>query len=58
MVFNYDDKCKFIFIICDGNIVGSGNNWLIFRIVFDLLGVDDKFEVEFLLFKSIGEGSK
>ncbi|OXC66400.1 hypothetical protein AYX13_04910 [Cryptococcus neoformans] len=55
---NYDDKRKLIFIICDGNIVGSGNNRPTPRIVLDLLGVDDKLEAEPLLFKSIGEGSK
>ncbi|KAL0253811.1 hypothetical protein I308_101188 [Cryptococcus tetragattii IND107] len=55
---NYDDKRKLIFIICDGNIVGSGNNRPTPRIVLDLLGVDEKLEAEPLLFKSIGEGSK
>lgn len=57
-VLNYDDKRKLIFIICDGNIIGSGNNRPTPRIVLDLLGVDPKLDPEPLLFKSIGEGSK
>ncbi|WWD22641.1 hypothetical protein CI109_107134 [Kwoniella shandongensis] len=54
----YDDKRKLIFIICDGNIIGSGNNRPTPRIVLDILGVDPKLDPEPLLFKSIGEGSK
>ncbi|WOO78655.1 Chitin synthase 6 [Vanrija pseudolonga] len=54
----YDDKRKLIFIICDGNIIGSGNNRPTPRIVLDILGVDPKVDPEPLLFKSIGEGSK
>ena len=55
---NYDDKRKLIFIICDGNIIGSGNDRTTPRIVLDILGVDPKLDPEPLLFKSIGEGSK
>ncbi|KAL0581503.1 hypothetical protein V5O48_000561 [Marasmius crinis-equi] len=55
---NYDDKRKLIFIICDGNITGSGNDRTTPRIVTDILGVDPKLDPEPLLFKSIGEGSK
>ena len=55
---NYDDKRKLIFIICDGNIIGSGNDRTTPRIVLDILGVDPKFDPEPLLFKSVGEGSK
>ncbi|KAI0317932.1 chitin synthase-domain-containing protein [Amylostereum chailletii] len=54
----YDDKRKLIFIICDGNIIGSGNDRTTPRIVLDILGVDPKLDPEPLLFKSIGEGSK
>ncbi|KAH6891643.1 chitin synthase 6 [Coprinopsis sp. MPI-PUGE-AT-0042] len=54
----YDDKRKLIFIICDGNIIGSGNDRTTPRIVLDILGVDPKVDPEPLLFKSIGEGSK
>jgi chitin synthase len=55
---NYDDKRKLIFIICDGNIIGSGNDRPTPRIVLDILGVDPKLDPEPLLFKSIGEGSR
>ena len=57
-VLNYDDKRKLIFIICDGNIIGSGNNRPTPRIVLDILGVDPKLDPEPLLFKSIGDGSR
>lgn len=57
-ILNYDDKRKLIFIICDGNIIGSGNNRPTPRIVLDILGVDPTLDPEPLLFKSIGEGSK
>ncbi|KIK31746.1 glycosyltransferase family 2 protein [Suillus luteus UH-Slu-Lm8-n1] len=30
---NYDDKRKLLFIICDGNIIGSGNDCTTPRIV-------------------------
>lgn len=55
---NYDDKRKLIFVICDGNIIGSGNDRTTPRIVLDILGVDPKLDPEPLLFKSVGEGSK
>ena len=55
---NYDDKRKLLFIICDGNIIGSGNDRTTPRIVLDILGVDPKLDPEPLLFKSIGEGSR
>ncbi|OSX59590.1 glycosyltransferase family 2 protein [Postia placenta MAD-698-R-SB12] len=55
---NYDDKRKLIFVICDGNIIGTGNDRTTPRIVLDILGVDPKLDPEPLLFKSIGEGSK
>jgi chitin synthase len=55
---NYDDKRKLLFLICDGNIIGSGNDRTTPRIVLDILGVDPKLDPEPLLFKSIGEGSR
>ncbi|KAF9477858.1 chitin synthase [Pholiota conissans] len=55
---NYDDKRKLIFIICDGNIIGSGNDRTTPRIVLDILGIDPSLDPEPLLFKSVGEGSK
>lgn len=55
---DYDDKRKLIFIICDGNIIGSGNDRTTPRIVLDILGVDPKLDPEPLMFKSVGEGSR
>ncbi|OLY85610.1 Chitin synthase 8 [Smittium mucronatum] len=55
---NYDDKHKLLFIICDGNIVGSGNTKPTPRIVLDILGVDSKQDPTALSFQSIGDGSK
>ncbi|KAF8877608.1 chitin synthase-domain-containing protein [Infundibulicybe gibba] len=49
---------KLIFIICDGNIIGSGNNRTTPRIVLDILGIDPKLDPEPLLLKSVGEASK
>ena len=55
---NYNDKRKLIFIISNGNIIGSGNNRTTPQIVLDILGVDPKFNLKPLLFKAVGEGSK
>ncbi|CAL1699920.1 unnamed protein product [Somion occarium] len=55
---NYDDKRKLLFLICDGNIIGTGNDRTTPRIVLDILGVDPKLDPEPLLFKSVGEGSR
>ncbi|KAJ2620318.1 hypothetical protein GGI25_004943, partial [Coemansia spiralis] len=41
---DYDDKHKLIFIVCDGNIVGSGNDRSTPRIVLDILGVDPEYD--------------
>lgn len=54
----YDDKRKLLFIICDGLIIGSGNEKPTSRIVLDILGVDPKLDPEPLLFKSVGAGSR
>ncbi|KZV80788.1 glycosyltransferase family 2 protein [Exidia glandulosa HHB12029] len=54
----YDDKRKLMFLICDGNIIGSGNDRPTPRIALDILGVDPSLDPEPLLFRSIGEGSK
>ncbi|KDN43897.1 glycosyltransferase family 2 protein [Tilletiaria anomala UBC 951] len=54
----YDDKRKLIFVICDGMIVGSGNELPTPRIVLDILGVDPRIDPEPLMFKSIADGSK
>ena len=54
----YDDKRKLILVICDGNIVGSGNDRPTPRIVLDILGVDPNQDAEALSFLSLGEGTK
>lgn len=55
---NYDDKRKLLFLICDGMIVGGGNDRPTPRIVLDVLGVDPYVDPEPLSFFSIGEGNK
>lgn len=57
-VLKYDDKRKLLFIICDGMIVGSGNDAPTPRLVLDILGVDPRVDPDPLPFKSIAEGSK
>lgn len=57
-VQEYDDKRKLLFIVCDGMIVGSGNEHATPRIVLDILGVDPDVDAEALPFKSVADGSK
>ncbi|KAK4705525.1 chitin synthase, partial [Phenoliferia sp. Uapishka_3] len=54
----YDDKRKLLMIICDGMIIGSGNDRPTPRIVLDILGVDQDVDPDPLMFKSISEGAK
>ncbi|KAF8688556.1 TRAFAC class myosin-kinesin ATPase superfamily Myosin family, partial [Rhizoctonia solani] len=54
----YDDKRKLLFVICDGMIVGSGNDRPTPRIALDLLGADPNVDPEPLSFLSLGEGAK
>ncbi|KAL9550349.1 hypothetical protein MBANPS3_004777 [Mucor bainieri] len=54
----YDDKRKLLFIICDGMIIGGGNDRPTPRIVLDILGVDPNIDPEPLSFFSVGEGQK
>ncbi|KAM0788255.1 hypothetical protein ACM66B_001406 [Microbotryomycetes sp. NB124-2] len=54
----YDDKRKLLFVICDGNIVGSGNDRPTPAIVLDILGADPSMDPEPLSFQSIGDGAK
>ena len=54
----YDDKRKLILVVCDGNIVGSGNDRPTPRIVLDILGADPNFDPEPLSFVSLGEGAR
>ncbi|KAK4553709.1 hypothetical protein LTR86_009207 [Recurvomyces mirabilis] len=54
----YDDKRKLLFIICDGMIIGQGNDRPTPRIVLDILGVPESVDPEPLSFESLGEGQK
>ena len=54
----YDNKRKLICVICDGMIVGGGNDRPTPKIVLDILGVDPKTDPVALPFKSIGQGSE
>ena len=54
----YDDKRKLLVVICDGMIVGSGNDRPTPRIVLDILGADPNLDPEPLSFMSLGEGAK
>ncbi len=54
----YDNKRKLILVICDGVIVGEGNDRPTPKIVLDILGVDPKIDPPALPFKSIGTGSQ
>ncbi|KZT19143.1 glycosyltransferase family 2 protein [Neolentinus lepideus HHB14362 ss-1] len=54
----YDDKRKLLVILCDGMIVGSGNDRPTPRIVLDILGADPDQDPEPLSFLSLGEGAK
>jgi chitin synthase len=54
----YDDKRKLLLVICDGNIVGAGNDRPTPRIVLDILGADPALDPEPLSFLSLGDGAK
>jgi chitin synthase len=54
----YDDKRKLLLVICDGMIVGAGNDRPTPRIVLDILGAPPDVDPEPLSFESLGEGSK
>ncbi|KAI9672400.1 MAG: hypothetical protein M1817_003422 [Caeruleum heppii] len=54
----YDDKRKLLVIICDGMIIGQGNDRPTPRIVLDILGVAETVDPEPLSFESLGEGMK
>lgn len=54
----YDDKRKLLFLIADGNIIGSGNDRPTWRIVLDILGVDPSIDPPKLSYLALGEGNK
>ncbi|KAI9733811.1 MAG: hypothetical protein M1818_007078 [Claussenomyces sp. TS43310] len=54
----YDDKRKLLVVVCDGMIIGQGNDRPTPRIVLDILGVAESVDPEPLSFESLGEGMK
>ena len=54
----YDNKRKLICVMCDGMIVGGGNDRPTPKIVLDILGVDPKIDPPALPFKAIGSGNE
>jgi chitin synthase len=52
----YDDKHKLLFIVCDGMIMGAGNDRPTPRIVLDILGVDSSVEPESFAYQALGDG--
>ncbi|MCJ1357819.1 MAG: hypothetical protein MMC33_007815 [Icmadophila ericetorum] len=54
----YDDKRKLLVVICDGMIIGQGNDKPTPRIVLDILGVSETVDPEPLSFESLGDGMK
>lgn len=54
----YDNKRKLICVVCDGMIVGGGNDRPTPKIVLDILGVDPKIDPPALPFKSLGVGGE
>jgi len=54
----YDDKRKLLVVVCDGMIIGQGNDKPTPRIVLDILGVSETVDPEPLSFESLGEGQK
>ncbi|KAI6252809.1 hypothetical protein MCOR07_008769 [Pyricularia oryzae] len=54
----YDDKRKLLIVVCDGMIIGQGNDRPTPRIVLDILGVSETVDPEPLSFESLGEGLK
>lgn len=54
----YDDKRKLLVVICDGMIVGAGNERSTPRIVLDILGSPPDVDPPAYSFESLGEGDK
>jgi len=54
----YDDKRKLLIVVCDGMIIGQGNDRPTPRIVLDILGVPEDVDPQPLSFESLGEGQK
>ncbi|KAI8800774.1 chitin synthase-domain-containing protein [Cladochytrium replicatum] len=54
----YDDRHKLMFVICDGMIIGSGNDRATPRIALDILGVDPFVDPPARSYHALGEGNK
>ena len=54
----YYNKRKLIFVICDGVIIGGGNDRPTPKIVLDILGVDPKMDPPAVPFRSVGQGNE
>jgi chitin synthase len=54
----YDNKRKLICVVCDGMIIGGGNDRPTPKIVLDILGVDPKIDPPALPFRSVGNGNE
>lgn len=54
----YDDKRKLLVVICDGMIVGAGNERPTPRIVLDVLGTSPDVDPQAYSFESLGDGDK
>lgn len=54
----YDNKRKLICVVCDGMIVGGGNDRPTPKIVLDILGVDPKIDPPALPFKAVGQANE
>ncbi|KAJ2373926.1 hypothetical protein IW150_003371 [Coemansia sp. RSA 2607] len=55
---DYQDNHKLLFVICDGNIIGSGNDKPTPRLVLDILGVDPEYDPPGRDYLAIAEGSR
>lgn len=54
----YDDKRKLLIVICDGMIVGAGNDRPTPRIVLDILGASREMNPPALSCEALGEGQQ
>ena len=54
----YDDRRKLLFVVCDGNVIGAGNDATTPELVLSLLGADTEAQVSPRSFVSLGEGNK
>ncbi len=55
---DYDSQRKLLFVICDGMMIGHGNDRPTPRIVLDILGVDPYEDPEPVAYRALGEGAK